>query len=344
MARVSAFFISLIALLYISINVSGHAYFINPAPRMPYCYQNSTCTAPNNPKGPVWKWPTNSNFTAAGTNPPQTGCSTSGGTFAGSSSDPAFVMNEATWTVGYYHKVTVFISEAHPNLYNPAIPSDGWQLRWRDGSMASNVFQPMYIYWNNQHGFGPFSSDSFQTGSNQTIGFYAPSTTYSDLELQFIWSLSGLQPGGAGAGSAMWLSCTDVQVIPDNWVGSWAPANATLCDQTRCCCFTSFTSQDFFGLQLEFFGPVAGACGGITVEDSYVIYLSGGTVNGLNPRVGPDSPLFTLSEDSNSIVSTEVSSYCNTVYLRTSNAYAAVSVNLVLMLVLGLLMGAVSLI
>jgi len=130
----------------------------------------------------------------------------------------------ATWTAGSTAVVQFFVSDTH-NMENQATwpLTDGWVIRYRDPT-TTNAFAPLTINGITGSGIsstpaglpgtGPFPSANFVQGGVVSVTVVVPNQVYTDLEIQFIWSQSNLQPGApANQRSAMWLSCTDVAVV-----------------------------------------------------------------------------------------------------------------------------------
>jgi len=138
------------------------------------------------------------------------------------------------WTYGSTQSLTYFINQVHP--LSTLRASDGWQIRWRDANSNNNfqVLSVSFAYvtatgdvitqYNSAYTqsdctqptsycTGPFSSEYFVLGNTITVTFVTPTATEffgTDLEIQFIWTQSGV---GLGNGNqAMWLSCTDVYI------------------------------------------------------------------------------------------------------------------------------------
>jgi hypothetical protein len=221
--------------------VSGHAYFSNPLPREVYCVLNPNCTASGNigAQGPVWQWPQGQLYnvdpitaTSCGT-----GNSTFSGTLTANPTGTGTVM--ATWTAGSTAVVQFFVSETHGSENQATWPlTDGWEIRYRDATSGTSTFAPLTINGITGPGIsstpaglpgtGPFPSANFVQGGVVSVTVVVPNQVYTDLEIQFIWSQSGLQPalGSGNQRSAMWLSCADVAVITGTPAPTPAPSQA----------------------------------------------------------------------------------------------------------------------
>ncbi|CAF3317389.1 unnamed protein product, partial [Rotaria sp. Silwood2] len=121
----------------------GHAYFSYPIPRVVYC-SNTTCISGRiGPQGPVWRLSANSSLdteslttqtTCNGTNllapAPQND----------TTYDPGFNGNTAvSWPAGSSQTFQIFISQIHLTENQTIYPTDGWQIRYRDGEQVDST-------------------------------------------------------------------------------------------------------------------------------------------------------------------------------------------------------------
>jgi hypothetical protein len=192
---------------------SGHAYFIYPTPRNVYC-ANSSCTTSGtlNAQGPIWLLAANNSLIQSSP-VTQTTCNGSNliaNASLGNTYDPGFQgITTASWPAGSTQTFQIFVSQTHPVENQTVYPTDGWQIRYRDGTQANSSFVPIaFIYVNVSTGAstGPAPGAGFQLGQIVYATITVPSTMTSDGIFQFFWRNNEIGPG------FMWLSCVDVTV------------------------------------------------------------------------------------------------------------------------------------
>lgn len=193
--------------------VSGHAYFFYPTPRNVYC-TNATCTADGalGAQGPVWGLAANSSLiTASPTS--QTTCN--GSVLAisaslGNSYDPGYQGKTAvSWPAGSSQTLQIFVSEIHSPENQMVYPTDGWQIRYRDGTQSGSTFSPIaftYVNVSNATTIGPAPAIGFQLGQIVSAIITVPSGMTKDGIFQFFWRNNEVGSG------VMWLSCVDVTI------------------------------------------------------------------------------------------------------------------------------------
>jgi len=250
----------LIALLALLFDFSyGHAYWASSAaqPRIVFC-DSAACTSATVPgsstsgfQGAIWlATSTNIADDINGDSVLAVSCGTLAGT-ANYSATAGFVSaynngapnNAVTnppsptssppttiWQAGSVQSLSFWINHLHTGASHTQA-TDGWQIRWRDATGASNTFQNLPISYSYQNSFtqytdalnpascvsgtddycsGPFNSDPFVLGTLFTVSFVVPDTVTTDMEIQYFWTLSGVSP--ATGLQAVWQSCADVQV------------------------------------------------------------------------------------------------------------------------------------
>lgn len=193
--------------------VSGHAYFLLPPPRNTYC-ANASCTTNGTlgRQGPLWRLPANATLDEASSST-QTTCNGSAlldPASIGDSYDPGFKgITAASWPAGSLQTFQIFISELHPRENQTVYPTDGWQIRYRDGEQPNSVFSPInftYVNVSTTPSMGPASAREFQLGQIILATITVPSNTTSNGIFQFYWR------NNQGRGGTMWLSCVDVTI------------------------------------------------------------------------------------------------------------------------------------
>ncbi|UJR19387.1 hypothetical protein I4U23_022517 [Adineta vaga] len=200
-------------LIHFVSRISGHGYFVYPTPRNVYC-MNSTCTANGTlgPQGPVWSLAANSTLAMASVTS-QTTCN--GSTLLtnaslGSTYDSGFSGTaSASWRAGSIQTLQIFISQIHTTENQTIYPTDGWQIRYRDGTMSNSTFTPIsftYINVSTTASIGPSPAIGFQLGQIVLAQITVPSTATTDGIFQFYWRNN---EDGSGV---MWLSCADVTI------------------------------------------------------------------------------------------------------------------------------------
>jgi hypothetical protein len=193
--------------------VSGHGYFLYPTPRTVYC-TNSTCVegGASGAQGPVWSLLANTSLMASSPTS-QTTCN--GSTLLisaplGGSYDPGFQgTTAASWPAGSSQTLKIFISETHSPENQVTYPTDGWQIRYRDGTQSNSTFSPIaftYINVSTMASTGPDPAIGFQLGQTVLAQITVPSIMTSDGIFQFFWRNNEVGPG------VMWLSCADVTI------------------------------------------------------------------------------------------------------------------------------------
>jgi hypothetical protein len=191
--------------------VSGHAYFTYPTPRNAYC-ANITCTSNGTlgSQGPVWSLPANTTLSVASP-ATQTTCNGSGSVTnatLGSTYDPGFQgITTATWQAGSSQTFQIFISQIHLSENQTIYPTDGWQIRYRDGTQSGSTFSPIaftYVNVSTSASIGPTPGIGFQIGQTVLATITVPSNATTDGIFQFFWRNNEI--------SVMWLSCADVTI------------------------------------------------------------------------------------------------------------------------------------
>ncbi|CAF4186653.1 unnamed protein product, partial [Didymodactylos carnosus] len=174
----------------------------------------STCTSNGvaGAQGPVWSLPANSTLVTASPTS-QTTCN--GSTLAipapaGNSYDPGFKgTTVASWPAGSLQTLQIFVSEIHSTENQTVYPTDGWQIRYRDGAQSGSTFSPIaftYVNVSTMTSVGPAPTSGFQLGQTVLATITVPSTTTTDGIFQFFWRNNEVGPG------VMWLSCVDVTI------------------------------------------------------------------------------------------------------------------------------------
>ncbi len=193
--------------------ISGHAYFMYPTPRNVYC-TNASCTSngTSGRQGPVWGLTANSTLDAVSPSS-QTTCNGSvvlDNARAGDTYDPGFKgATSASWPAGSSQTLQIFVSHIHPTEGQGILPTDGWQIRYRDGTQPNSTFSPIaFIYVNvsTTASTGPYSAIGFQLGQIVLATITVPKNPTSDGIFQFYWRNHAVNTG------AMWLSCADVTI------------------------------------------------------------------------------------------------------------------------------------
>jgi hypothetical protein len=208
--------IAMVILCHFVSKACGHAYFSYPIPRNVYC-TNSSCTSTGTlgSQGPVWSLPANSSLSAVS----QTTCN--GSTVAanapyGNTYDPGFQNTAAaSWAAGSTQTFQIFISQIHSPENQIVYPTDGWEIRYRDGTQSNSTFSPIsFTYGNVSYAASgtPAPAIGFQLGQNISVTITVPSSATSDGIFQFFWRNNEV-PTSNGTG-VMWLSCVDVTITP----------------------------------------------------------------------------------------------------------------------------------
>lgn len=206
-------FVGIGILFYFVSCVSGHAYFIYPTPRNVYC-ANASCVTNGtlDRQGPLWGLPANSTLDAESPTT-QTTCNGSNllrNASMGNTYDPGFQGKTAvSWPAGSSQTFQIFISELHPRENQTVYPTDGWQIRYRDGTQPSSTFSSIpFIYVNvsTTPAIGPYSATGFELGQIVLATITVPSNATLDGIFQFYWR------NNQGRNGTMWLSCVDVTI------------------------------------------------------------------------------------------------------------------------------------
>jgi hypothetical protein len=193
--------------------VSGHAHFVYPTPRNPYC-ANSSCTITGalGAQGPLWRLTANSSLDDVSPTT-QTTCNGSiliAPALLGRTYDPGFQgTTAASWQTGSSQTLQLFVSQSHPIENQTIYPTDGWQIRYRDGTQSGSTFSPIaftYVNVSTVASMGPMPGGGFQVGQIIFATITVPSNATSDGVFQFYWRNSELISG------TMWLSCFDVTI------------------------------------------------------------------------------------------------------------------------------------
>jgi len=202
--------IAVVILCHFVSTASGHAYFSYPIPRNVYC-TNTSCTSNGTlgSQGPVWALPANSSLSATS----RTTCN--GSVLAANASlvnsyDPGFQnITTATWAAGSTQTFQIFISQIHSQENQTIYPTDGWEIRYRDGMQSGSTFSPIsFTYGNVSFTTSniPAPAIGFQLGQNISVTITVPSGATSDGIFQFFWRNNEVGT------SVMWLSCVDVTI------------------------------------------------------------------------------------------------------------------------------------
>ncbi|CAF4800971.1 unnamed protein product [Rotaria magnacalcarata] len=96
-------------------------------------------------------------------------------------------------------------SPENQNIY----PTDGWQIRYRDGEQTGSTFSPIpFIYVNvsTTASAGPAPAVDFILGQTVQATVTVPAKTTNQGIFQFFWRNNEVGPG------VMWLSCVDVTI------------------------------------------------------------------------------------------------------------------------------------
>jgi hypothetical protein len=200
-------------LCHFELQVSGHAYFVYPTPRNAFC-ANASCTSNGSlgAQGPVWELPAKS---ALSEESPitQTTCNGSVlliGAPQGNSYDPGFQgTTAASWPARSLQTLQIFISEIHSPENQTIHPTDGWQIRYRDGNQSNSIFSPIaftYVNVSTVASIGPDPAIGFKLGQVVSATITVPSNMTNDGIFQFYWRNNEVGPG------VMWLSCVDVNI------------------------------------------------------------------------------------------------------------------------------------
>ena len=193
--------------------ISGHAYFLFPTPRNIYC-ANASCTTNGTlgRQGPLWRLPANTTLDEASPST-QTTCNGSDLLDPASNGDTYDLgfkgTTAASWPAGSLQTFQIFISELHPRENQTVYPTDGWQIRYRDGTQSDSIFSPIdftYVNVSTTSSIGPASASRFQLGQIILATVTVPSNTTSNGIFQFYWR------NNQGRGGTMWLSCVDVTI------------------------------------------------------------------------------------------------------------------------------------
>ncbi|CAF2140870.1 unnamed protein product [Rotaria magnacalcarata] len=190
--------------------VYSHGYFSYPIPRNAYC-TNSSCTSNGTlgSQGPVWVLPANSSLSVASLTT-QTTCNGSNLLPLTNQSvfyDPGLQGKvAASWPAGSSQTLQIFISQIHTTENQTIYPTDGWQIRYRDGTQSSSTFNAIPFTYANFSTTGPAPGIGFQLGQTVLATITVPPNTTSDGIFQFFWRNNEVGPG------VMWLSCVDVSI------------------------------------------------------------------------------------------------------------------------------------
>jgi len=198
-------------------SVSGHAYFVYPTPRIVYCANDSCVTAGTlGRQGALWGLP--ANRTLDDVSPiTQTTCNGSvliTNASIGASYDPGFNgKTSASWQAGSLQTLQIFISELHPIENRTVYPTDGWQIRYRDGTQPNSTFTPIpftYVNVIDEATIGPVPASGFKLGHIVLATITVPEDATTDGIFQFFWRNNQGRYNGT-----MWLSCVDVTITSD---------------------------------------------------------------------------------------------------------------------------------
>jgi hypothetical protein len=193
--------------------ISGHAYFSYPIPRNIYC-TNATCTINGSlgAQGPVWGLLANSTLSVVSATSQTTcnGSNLASSAPLGNSYDPGFQGKTAvSWSAGSVQTLQIFISETHSPENQVVYPTDGWQIRYRDGTNSSSTFSPIPFTSVNIYtsaSIGPAPAIGFQLGQTVSVTITVPSGATTDGIFQFFWRNNEVGTG------VMWLSCVDATI------------------------------------------------------------------------------------------------------------------------------------
>ncbi len=202
--------IAVVTLCHFVSTASGHAYFSYPIPRNVYC-TNSSCTSNGTleSQGPIWRLPANSSLDTVS----QTACN--GSTVVanaplGNTYDPGFQNTAAaSWAAGSTQTFQIFISQIHLQENQTIYPTDGWQIRYRDGTQSGSTFSRIpFTYENVSYPISGALAPAvgFPLGQNISVTITVPSGATSDGIFQFFWS------NNVVGGGVMWLSCVDITI------------------------------------------------------------------------------------------------------------------------------------
>jgi hypothetical protein len=184
-----------------------------PTPRNAYC-TNASCTSSGalGLQGPVWRLTANSELDAESPTS-QTTCNGSAALVnasVGDTYDPGFKgATSASWPAGSSQTLQIFVNHIHSPENQTIYPTDGWQIRYRDGTQPNSTFSPIkFIYVNvsTTASIGPYPASGFQLGQIVLATITVPTNPTSDGIFLFYWRNNEV---GAGA---MWLSCVDVTI------------------------------------------------------------------------------------------------------------------------------------
>ncbi|CAF1011935.1 unnamed protein product [Adineta steineri] len=193
--------------------ISGHAYFIYPTPRNTYC-TNSSCTTAGalGAQGPIWSLLANSTLSSIS---PTTQTTCNGSTLilaapVGNTYDPGFQgKTAASWSAGSIQTFQIFVSQLHSIENQTIYPTDGWQIRYRDGTQTGSTFSPInftYVNVSTTPSIGPAPGAGFQLGQIVFATITVPSSATNDGIFQFFWRNNEVYTG------FMWLSCIDITI------------------------------------------------------------------------------------------------------------------------------------
>ncbi|CAF1241101.1 unnamed protein product [Rotaria sordida] len=193
--------------------VSGHAYFSYPIPRVVYCSDPTCIPGGIGPQGPVWRLLANSSLDTESLTT-QTTCNGTNllapAAQNATTYDPGFNGKTAvSWLAGSSQTFQIFISQIHLTENQNIYPTDGWQIRYRDGEQADSKFSPIpFIYVNvsTTATTGPAPAVGFILGQTVQATITVPSKTTKQGTFQFFWRNNEVGPG------VMWLSCVDVTI------------------------------------------------------------------------------------------------------------------------------------
>ena len=200
-------------LCHLPLRILGHGYFIYPTPRNVYC-SNTSCTTTGalGPQGPIWSLPANASLVSQSLTT-QTTCNGSNlikAASLGNTYDPGFQsITTASWPAGSTQTLQIFISQLHPIENQTVYPTDGWQIRFRDGTQSDSTFSPIVFTYVNSSiptSIGPDSGSGFQLGQTVLATITVPSVATTDGIFQFFWRNNEISTG------FMWLSCADVTI------------------------------------------------------------------------------------------------------------------------------------
>ena len=193
--------------------ICGHAYFTYPTPRNAYC-ANASCTSNGTLKlqGPIWRLSANMTLDAES---PTTQKTCNGSTLIANASigdtyDPGFKgRTAASWPAGSTQTLKIFVSHLHSPENQAVYSTDGWQIRYRDGTQSNSTFSAInftYVGVSTTPSIGPAPAIGFQLGQVVEARITVPPHATSDGIFQFYWRNNEAGPG------LMWLSCVDVNI------------------------------------------------------------------------------------------------------------------------------------